>query len=686
MKILVTGGAGYIGSVCVLSLLKHGHEIVIFDNCSTGHIETAHLLVKHEKAEFIFGDLQRENEIDAVFDKHNFDAVVHLAAFSHVRESVENPSRYYTNNICGSLNLLDAMLRHDVKKMVFSSAATVYGDPQFVPITESHLRNPVNPCGKAKSIIEDAIYDYSKAFDLRGVCLRYFNVIGADSECRIGEWHEPETHLIPSILRSTFEGEKEFEIFGDDYPTKDHTCVRDYIDVEDLAEAHLLALKYLQDGGTTEAFNIGSNKGISVKEVLAACEKVTEREIKTSIKSRREGDIATLVANTNKAKNTLGWEPKRTLEESILSAYNWEKHVRSLERQDEVKIVLPTVGAFEIPRGHHWVAVHAGRTLAEIAEKDGVVDKENHDWLMKHALGDNSGENISDKFGLYGECTALYWTWKNYEQLGNPEFIGFMHYNKFFVFNDSYFEEKPKDIWHKGMCYIDENFMDESFLSNTKLNDLEIEAACRDYDILVTKSADLSMARKRNMSIREEYDQFVLGARVKDFDLMVDIIKRQYPRYGRHIDEYVNASHKALYQMFIMKREMFFEYCSFVFGVLFEIEKKVDFKDYKMEGRRSLEYLAEIMLTLFVKSMKKQGAKVKKLGVARIKYPYEKELMEKIKTFKFSTVREYLKCKISSKTDKNELHRERMYERSKILRTLLVDCIKLKLDFFLKRK
>lgn len=686
MKVLVTGGAGYIGSVCVLSLLKHGHEAVVFDNCSTGHIETAHFLVKQEKAEFIFGDLRSEDEINAVFDKHEFDAVVHFAAFSQVGESVKNPSRYYTNNIGGSLNLLDAMLRHNVKKIVFSSTASVYGEPQFVPITEAHVRNPVNPYGKSKSLVEDVIYDYSKAFDLKGVCLRYFNVVGADSECRVGEWHDPETHLIPNILKSAFGNEKEFEIFGEDYPTRDHTCVRDYVNVEDLAEAHVLALEYLQNGGETDAFNIGTSSGASVREIFSACEKAVGHEIKCTVKERRPGDVATLVANSGKAKNVLGWEPKHTLEESIQTAYNWEKHVRSLEERDEVKIVLPAGGPFEIPRGHHWAVVHAGRALAEIAEKDGIVDKPAHNWLLEHALGDNSGENISDKFGIYGECTALYWVWKNYELLGNPKFIGFMHYNKFFIFNDGYYEGKTKDAWHQGMCYIEENFVDEIFLNNTKLNDVTIEAACKDYDIIVTKNADLCVARKKNISVREEYDMFVPGARVKDFDLMADIVKKQYPRYAQRIDEFVNAPHKSLYQMFIMKKEMFFEYCSFIFGVLFEIEKKINFGEYQMEGRRSLEYLAEIMLSLFVRYTEKHGAKVKKLGVAQIRYPYEKELMEKIQHFRIGTVREYLKCKIASKVEKNELHRERMLERSKILHTLLADCIQLKLDFLLKRK
>ena len=328
--ILVTGGAGYIGSHCVMALLEQNNDVVIFDNLSTGHIETVETLKKYGPVEIQKGDLTNFDDINSVFKNYDIDKVVHFAAFSQVGESVVNPQKYYINNVCGTINLLRAMLENNVKKIVFSSTAATYGEPVYIPIDEKHPQNPINPYGQTKLMIEKIMDDYDKAYDLKSVRLRYFNVAGADSKSRIGEWHDPETHLIPNILKSTFNNGKTFQMFGDDYDTKDGTCVRDYINVEDLAQAHLLALKYLDNGGETNYFNLGTNDGNTVKEVFSACEKVTEKTIPVEIKSRRAGDPASLVADNRKAKEILKWLPEHLLEESIKTAYKWEENKNNL--------------------------------------------------------------------------------------------------------------------------------------------------------------------------------------------------------------------------------------------------------------------------------------------------------------------------------------------------------------------
>lgn len=327
--ILVTGGAGYIGSHCVMALLENNNDVVIFDNLSTGHIETVQTLQKYGNVEFQQGDLTNFDDINSVFKIFNIEKVVHFAAFSQVGESVVNPQKYYINNVCGTINLLRAMLENNIKKIVFSSTAATYGEPVYIPIDEKHPQNPINPYGQSKLMIEKIMDDYNKAYGLKSVRLRYFNVAGADLKSRIGEWHDPETHLIPNILKSTFNNGKTFQMFGDDYDTKDGTCVRDYINVEDLAQAHLLALKYLDEGGATNYFNLGTNDGNTVKEVFAACEKVTQKDIPVEMKPRRAGDPASLVADNNKAKENLHWDPKHTLEESIQSAYTWEEKLQN---------------------------------------------------------------------------------------------------------------------------------------------------------------------------------------------------------------------------------------------------------------------------------------------------------------------------------------------------------------------
>ncbi len=329
MNILVTGGAGYIGSHNVIALIEAGYNVVIFDNLELGHIEIVNTLksisAKGSVIDFVQGDLSSVDDIKKVFQKHSIDAIIHFAAYSQVGESVGNPQKYYYNNVYGTLNLLNVAMQFDVKKIVFSSTAATYGEPVYTPIDEKHPQVPINTYGKTKLMIESIMDDYDKAYGLKSVRLRYFNVAGADSLNRVGEWHDPETHLIPNILKSTFGSGKTFKMFGTDYDTKDGTCVRDYINVEDLAKAHLLALKYLLNGGQTNFFNLGTNEGNSVKEVFDACEKVTGKNIPVEVQERRAGDPATLIADNRKAKEVLGWTPEKTLEDSIKTAYAWEE-------------------------------------------------------------------------------------------------------------------------------------------------------------------------------------------------------------------------------------------------------------------------------------------------------------------------------------------------------------------------
>ncbi len=321
--ILVTGGAGYIGSHLVMALLEKGEDVIVFDSLELGHAETIETLKKYGNLKFVKGNLKNLDEIRGAFLVNKIDSVVHFAAYSQVAESVKNPQKYYYNNVYGTLNLLNAMLEFGVKKIVFSSTAATYGEPVYTPIDEKHPQQPINPYGNSKLMVEKIMDDYDKAYGLKSVRLRYFNVAGADSKARIGEWHEPETHLIPNVLKA--KEDKVFKMFGTDYDTKDGTCVRDYINVEDLAQAHIKALEYLNDVGETNFFNLGTTEGNSVKEVFTACEEVKGTTIPLEICPRRGGDPATLVADNKKAKEILGWIPQHDLKDCIKSAYEWEK-------------------------------------------------------------------------------------------------------------------------------------------------------------------------------------------------------------------------------------------------------------------------------------------------------------------------------------------------------------------------
>ena len=322
MTILVLGGAGYIGSHTVYELIDNGEDVVIIDNLLTGHKEAI-----HHKARFYKGDIRDREFLDDVFKKEKIDAVIHFAACSLVGESMEKPLKYYDNNLCGTKILLDSMVANGIDKIVFSSTAATYGEPEKVPILETDRTEPTNTYGETKLSMEKMFKWVGKAHGLRYVSLRYFNACGAHISGQIGEDHNPESHLIPLILQVP-NGKREYiSIFGDDYDTKDGTCVRDYIHVTDLAQAHILAVKYLQSGNESNIFNLGNGVGFTVKEVIDTARKVTSHPIPAKITPRRAGDPAQLIASSEKAKEILGWTPEHnSLEEIISTAWNWHKN------------------------------------------------------------------------------------------------------------------------------------------------------------------------------------------------------------------------------------------------------------------------------------------------------------------------------------------------------------------------
>ncbi len=301
--ILVTGGTGYIGSHTVKQLLENGYETVVFDSMELGHPEAV------LGGQVFTGDLRDADRINAVFDKYPIDAVVHFAAYASVPDSVANPDKYFTNNIAGGLNLVNAMRAHDVKRIIFSSSAATYGEPLHTPITEDHPQNPTNPYGETKLMFEKILKWYDVAYGIKSVSLRYFNASGADPEGRIGEDHEPEGHLIPLVLQVPLGRRDHVKVFGLDWDTPDGSCVRDYIHVTDLAQAHLLSLKALEGGAQTTAYNLGNGDGQSVKQVIEAAEEVVGKKIKWEPAERRAGDPAKLVASSDKLQKGLGWKP-----------------------------------------------------------------------------------------------------------------------------------------------------------------------------------------------------------------------------------------------------------------------------------------------------------------------------------------------------------------------------------------
>lgn len=322
MTILVLGGAGYIGSHTVKALCDEGTDVVVADNLVTGYEKAV-----DPRARFYKGDISDMEFLDGLFAKEKIDAVIHFAAFSLVGESVTNPLKYYTNNLCGTKVLLESMVKNGVDKIVFSSTAATYGEPERVPIMESDRTEPTNPYGETKLAMEKMFKWTANAHGLRYVSLRYFNACGADAGGKIGEAHDPESHLIPLILQVPNGKREHVSIFGTDYPTPDGTCIRDYIHVTDLAEAHILAVKYLMNGGKSDIFNLGNGVGFSVRAVIDTARKVTGHPIPAVETPRRAGDPAQLIASSAKAKEILGWKPCHdSLEEIIASAWNWHKN------------------------------------------------------------------------------------------------------------------------------------------------------------------------------------------------------------------------------------------------------------------------------------------------------------------------------------------------------------------------
>ncbi len=321
--ILVTGGAGYIGSHAVLALQKVGYNVIVLDNLSYGHPE---LIQERLNAELIVADISDRAFLDNLFATRQIDAVMHFAAFIAVGESVQEPAKYYRNNVVGTLTLLEAMVAANIKKFVFSSTCAVYGMPKEVPMTENHPINPLSPYAASKRMVEQILSDFDQAYDLKSVIFRYFNASGAEPTGLLGEDHNPETHLIPLALLTTLKKREFLAIFGTDYETPDGTAVRDYIHICDLADAHILGLDYLLKGGESELFNLGNGNGFSVREVIETTQKVTNQVLPIKESDRRAGDAPILVGSSQKAKTMLGWNPQYDdLEQIISHAWQWHQ-------------------------------------------------------------------------------------------------------------------------------------------------------------------------------------------------------------------------------------------------------------------------------------------------------------------------------------------------------------------------
>lgn len=328
--VLITGGAGYIGSHANKLLSGKGYKTLVLDNLLNGHKEFL------QWGHFIEGDIGNKDHLDRVFKRYTVKAVLHFAAYAYVGESVEQPEKYYINNVANTITLLQAMLKHKVNYFIFSSSCAAYGNPVEIPIPENHPQNPINPYGTSKMMVERILGDYSNAYGLKYVSLRYFNAAGADPDCEIGEWHEPETHLIPLVLDAAIGVKDSIRIFGTDYDTTDGTCIRDYIHVTDLADAHVLALEYLLRGGESDVFNVGNGNGFSVKQVIDRAQTVTGKSIKAVESDRRPGDPPVLIGSVARAKDVLKWDPKyHDLDIILDTAWKWQKKLYREFNKDE---------------------------------------------------------------------------------------------------------------------------------------------------------------------------------------------------------------------------------------------------------------------------------------------------------------------------------------------------------------
>lgn len=326
--ILVVGGAGYIGSHMVKMLLASGYRVVTLDNLCGGYRDAV------LGGDFVFGDLADSNGLDRLLAGYQFDGVMHFASFIQVGESVQKPGKYYQNNLAATLNLLDAMVAHQVKTFIFSSTAAIFGEPQYVPLDEQHPKQPINPYGSSKWMIEQILADYDHAYGLKSICLRYFNAAGADPDGQLGERHNPETHLIPLVLQAASRRRESMTVYGQDYETPDGTCIRDYIHINDLCQAHLLALEQLLNGSESAAYNLGNGAGFSVKQVIDIAEEITGQRIPIVTGERRAGDPARLVADSKLAQTRLGWQPQYAdLATIITHAWQWEKKLGLIHRK-----------------------------------------------------------------------------------------------------------------------------------------------------------------------------------------------------------------------------------------------------------------------------------------------------------------------------------------------------------------
>lgn len=325
MAILVAGGAGYIGSHVCKILTKKGFDVIVYDNLSHGYRDFA------KWGRFILGDTNDSHQLDLVFNHFKIDAVMHFCAYIEVGESVVEPEKYYVNNLKNTINLLEAMRRNHVDKLIFSSTAATYGMPEKIPIEEDDLKIPINPYGQTKLMIEHILEDYQKAYNFQAIRFRYFNAAGCDPDSEIGEAHIPESHLIPLILDAAIGKRDSIKVFGTDYETKDGTCIRDYVHVNDLADAHIKGLQYLLDGGKSNYINLGSGNGFSVKEMIETVRKVTKKDFKVVEEQRRPGDPAYLIAKSDKAKQILSWKPEYSLDRIIETAWNWHQKYQNLK-------------------------------------------------------------------------------------------------------------------------------------------------------------------------------------------------------------------------------------------------------------------------------------------------------------------------------------------------------------------
>ena len=316
MNILVTGGAGYIGSHAVKRLLREGHTPIIFDNLCRGNSWA--LITEH-----VMGDLTNKAQIQSSLEQYEIEAVMHFASYAYVHESYEKPKDYFENNLMGSLNLLESCAEVGIKKIIFSSTCSIYGVPENIPITEDHPPDPVNPYGESKLMVERMLRWYNEIYGIDHVCLRYFNVAGCDPEGEIGEWHNPETHVVPNVLMAAMGLKPEFKVFGADYDTPDGTCIRDYMHVLDIVDAHIKALGLLNEKGGIRAYNLGNSRGFSVKELIEASENVTGQSVPVIIADRRKGDPPELVSDSSKARAELGWEPRLSDLDTIMKTH-WD--------------------------------------------------------------------------------------------------------------------------------------------------------------------------------------------------------------------------------------------------------------------------------------------------------------------------------------------------------------------------